>query len=84
MTSIHLADYYPDSEDKRRFQDYKNFGSNARKKDLKKNEFKITRHNVQRIVAISEALESQAKPNKKEYILPHHSLDYYACFEHLR
>lgn len=65
LASIHLADYYPEKEDKRRFQDYKG-RTNMRNKDLKKSEFKVGRHNINRIVAISEALESQAKLNDKE------------------
>lgn len=50
-----MADYYPEKEDKRRFQDYKG-RSNYRNKDLKRNDFKIGKHNLHRIIAISEAL----------------------------
>jgi hypothetical protein len=60
LTSIHLADYYNEKEDKRRFQDYKG-RSNNRGKDLKRSEFKISKHNINRILAIAEALESQGK-----------------------
>lgn len=52
LASVHLADYYTEKEDKRRFQDYKN-RTNARNKDLKKNDFKIGKHNIHRIIAIS-------------------------------
>lgn len=79
LASIHMADYYPEKEDKRRFQDYKG-RSNVRNKDLKKCDFKIGKHNINRIIAISEALESQAKENDKEYAVQHHTLDYYATF----
>lgn len=55
LTSIHLAEYYNEKEDKRRFQDYKG-RSNNRGKDLKRNEFKISKQNIHRIIAIAEAL----------------------------
>lgn len=42
------------------------------------------KHNIHRIIAISESLESQARDNDKESGLEHHSLDYYATFEHLK
>lgn len=83
LASVHMADYYPEKEDKRRFQDYKG-RSNYRNKDLKKSDFKVGKHNIQRIIAISEALESQAKENDKEFAAEHHTLDYYATFENLR
>jgi hypothetical protein len=51
---------------------------------MKRNDFKIGRHNINRIIAISDAIESQAKENDKERALDHHSLDYYAQFEHLK
>ncbi len=51
MTSIHLADYCDEKDDKRRFQDYKGTAG-SRGKDLKKNQFKNPRHNVNRIIAI--------------------------------
>ncbi len=47
-----MADYYPEKEDKRRFQDYKG-RTNARNKDLKKSDFKVGKHNLNRIIAIS-------------------------------
>jgi hypothetical protein len=64
LTSIHLADYYHEKEDKRRFQDYKSRTAN-RNKDLKKSDFKVGRHNINRIIAIAESIESQAKDNDK-------------------
>lgn len=78
-----MADYYSEKEDKRRFQDYKS-RTHLRNKEMKRNDFKVGRHNFNRIIAISDALESQAKANDKEQKLNHHSLDYYAQFEHLR
>lgn len=83
LSSIHLADYYTEKEDKRRFQDYKSKTS-SRNKDIKRSDFKVGRHNLNRIIAIADSLESQAKDNDKEKALEHHSLDFYAQFEHLR
>jgi hypothetical protein len=60
LTSVHLADYYTEKEDKRRFQDYKS-RTISKNKDLVKNEFKVGRHNLNRIIAIAESLESQAR-----------------------
>jgi len=74
-----LADYYTEKDDKRRFHDYKSRTA-SRNKDIKKNDFKVTRHNINRIVAIAESLESQAKDNDKEKLMDHHSLDFYAQF----
>lgn len=51
--------------------------------DFKTND-SITRHNTQRIIAISETLEDCADKYFKESSLPHHTLDYYGCFEYLR
>ena len=46
---------------------------------------KYVNHNTQRIIAISEILESEANTNSfKEKDLEHHTLDYYGCFEYLR
>jgi len=55
LSSIHLADYYHEKEDKRRFQDYKT-KTNAKNKELKKSDFKVGKHNIHRIIAISESL----------------------------
>ena len=60
LTSIHLADYYHEKEDKRRFQDYKS-RTHGRNKDMKRNDFKIGKHNLHRIMAIADSIESQAK-----------------------
>ncbi len=53
LTSLHLADQAAETEDKRRFKDYKK--ENGKGKGRGKNyvENKITRHNIQRIIAIS-------------------------------
>lgn len=46
---------------------------------------KKVRHNKQRIISIAETLEQQSNgPRLKEKNLPHHSLDYYGCFEYVR
>jgi len=60
LTSIHLSDYYTEKEDKRRFQDYKS-RTMTKNKDLQKSQFKVGLHNLNRIIAIAESLESQAK-----------------------
>lgn len=56
LTSIHLADYADENEDARRFKDYKNM-----KKKKLIFDFKNRKHNLQRIVSISESLETIAK-----------------------
>ena len=62
LTSIHLADYYSEKEDRRRFKDYKS-KTNMRNKDMKRSDFKIGKHNINRIISIADSLESQAKEN---------------------
>jgi hypothetical protein len=51
LTSLHLADQAPESEDRRRFQDYK-----TEKGRVKFMDNRIAKHNLQRIIAISESL----------------------------
>lgn len=62
LTSIHLADYYSEKEDRRRFKDYKS-KTNMRNKDMKRSDFKIGKHNINRIISIADSLESQARDN---------------------
>jgi hypothetical protein len=80
MSGLHLADLAPESDDKRRFQDYKKEKGRA----TKNIENRIAKHNLQRVLAITEVLESMGKQDGYESQLGHHSLYYYACLEFLR
>ena len=80
LSSLYLAEAVGESEDKRRFVDYKKSSKRLQKRERKRE--KALRNPMQRIIAISEVLESQGK-GKKEKDLEHHSLDFYGCIEYL-
>ena len=54
MSSLFMADLAAEGDDKRRFQDYKKEKGNRGKAST----YKMTKHNVQRVIAISEVFES--------------------------
>lgn len=43
----------------------------------------MKKHNVLRVMAISESLESQTRMPTREKKIDTHSMDYYTCFQHL-
>lgn len=69
LTAVHLAENAPESEDKRRFVDYRrsktqrkaNSRHMVKMRSVNKKYEKIVRNNVQRIISIAEVLESQAQ-----------------------
>ena len=87
LTSIFLANGYPEFEDRRRFAEYRRRKPKivkSRKVATFANEFHknetLTRHLTHRVNAISESLEDQADRLLAERTMEHHSLDYYGCF----
>ena len=65
-----MADLAPESDDKRRFQDYKKEKGRA----TKNIENRIAKHNLQRVLAIQEVLESMGKQDGYESQFSPHSL----------
>lgn len=63
LTAVHFAEAKAESEDTKRFFDYKKSRKNLRTIREKKPERHI-RNNVQRIISIAEVLESQTKGKK--------------------
>lgn len=94
MASLGLANGFNEMNDRERFMDLGKTKSKRDKTNMKyrnadynfKPDLKKVKHTKQRIVAISEVLEEQSKSTTKlrEKDEPHHTLDYYGCFEYLR
>lgn len=94
MSSLYMANGFSEDNDRMRFIDYTKTNKRTRSKFKKrgamalgtfKKEDRYIKHNMQRIISISEILEEQSNTELlKERHSPHHNLDYYGCFEYLR